>query len=71
MNLPTVLSCLGILMAIAGACIATMNGDYLWTAVYAFLGVVAVLTLRRALSWEEPEDEDEDEDEEPREMIGA
>lgn len=78
MNAPSVLSLVGILLAIAGACIATANGDLMWTALYAFLGVLAALVLRRALSWEPEDQDDEEEDEEgletyeqPKERIGA
>ncbi len=78
MNVPTVLCLLGVLMAIGGACMSTMNGDLMWTALYAALGVLAVLMLRKALAWEPEEDvEDEDEtdgeedEDEPTERIGA
>ena len=49
MNGPFVLAALGVLLSIAGACIATMSQDWTWTAVYAALGVLSVLTMRAAM----------------------
>lgn len=49
MNAPFVLAALGVLLSIAGACIATMNQDWMWTAIYAALGVLSVLTMRAAM----------------------
>ncbi len=74
MNAPFVLAAVGVLLSIAGACIATMNQDWMWTAIYAALGVLSVLTMRAAMrpAEEAPEAPREDEEpKEPKEMIGA
>ena len=68
------LAALGVLLSIAGACIATMNQDWMWTAIYAALGVLSVLTMRAAMrrpqDAPEPPREDRREDD-PKERTEA